>query len=214
MPSQDVHDQGVQVTRSEAYFCTPYRRRIPQSRGPKAAQRRYWAGSPRRFYLIRFATFFAICSFSSPWKKTNQKKTPVPRFILRVAVAAGARGNSPACWRAQTVRALFPVHHADARRGTKGSKPFTPNSTFTSAFGGCLRAPTLLKATQCCSCFSVVAGRGTSPDKTIPRRLRETSKIKACKFRGGRRTFVRRSDEGRLTTPILDVSRSRLRSAR
>jgi hypothetical protein len=29
------------------------------------------------------------------------------RFILRVATAAGARGNSPAIRRGQTVRALF-----------------------------------------------------------------------------------------------------------
>jgi hypothetical protein len=60
------------------------------------------------------------CSFSSTWKKTNQKKTPVPRFLLRVAAAVGARGNSPAFRRAQTVRALFPVRRVDARRGTKG----------------------------------------------------------------------------------------------
>jgi hypothetical protein len=35
------------------------------------------------------------CSFSSTWKKTNQKKTPVSRLILRVADTAGARGDSP-----------------------------------------------------------------------------------------------------------------------
>jgi hypothetical protein len=29
-------------------------------------------------------------------KKTKQKKTPVSHLILRVAVAAGARGNAPA----------------------------------------------------------------------------------------------------------------------
>jgi len=46
----------------------------------------------------------------------------VPRLILRVAVAAGARGNSPAFKRAQTVRALFSVRPVDARRGTKGNK--------------------------------------------------------------------------------------------
>jgi len=38
-----------------------------------------------------------IASFSSTWKKTKQKKTPVSRLTLRVATAAGARGNSPAC---------------------------------------------------------------------------------------------------------------------
>jgi hypothetical protein len=41
------------------------------------------------------------CSFSSTWKKTNQKKTPVSRSLyeaaLRVVAEAGARGNSPAC---------------------------------------------------------------------------------------------------------------------
>ncbi len=44
--------------------------------------------------------------FLSREKKTKQKKTPVSRYTLRVAAAAGARGNSPACRRAQTVRAL------------------------------------------------------------------------------------------------------------
>ena len=28
---------------------------------------------------------FVVCSFSSAWKKTNQKKTPVSRLFLRVA---------------------------------------------------------------------------------------------------------------------------------
>jgi len=38
-----------------------------------------------------------VSSFSATWQKTKQKNTPVFRLILRVAVAAGARGNSPAC---------------------------------------------------------------------------------------------------------------------
>jgi hypothetical protein len=61
-------------------------------------------------------------SFSATWQKTKQKNTPVSRLTLRVAVAAGARGNSPACQRAQTVPALIPAHIADARRGTMGKK--------------------------------------------------------------------------------------------
>jgi len=52
--------------------------------------------------------------------KSNQKKAALPRFILRVTAAAGARGNSPAYRRAQTVRVLFPGLLSDARRGTKG----------------------------------------------------------------------------------------------
>jgi len=40
--------------------------------------------------------FFLLLSlhFLSRDKKTKQKKTPVPRFILRVVAVAGARGNS------------------------------------------------------------------------------------------------------------------------
>jgi len=43
-------------------------------------------------------------------------------LLHRQVYAAGARGNSPALQRVQTVRALFPVRSADARRGTKGNK--------------------------------------------------------------------------------------------
>ena len=43
----------------------------------------------------------------------------------------------------------------------------------------------------------------------ISGRLRKTFKIKACKFRGVRRTSVRRNDEECRTTPSLDVLRSR-----
>ncbi|MBC2733774.1 MAG: hypothetical protein HF981_05400 [Desulfobacteraceae bacterium] len=34
-------------------------------------------------------------TFYGSIKKTNQKKTPVPRLLLRVAAAVGSRGNSP-----------------------------------------------------------------------------------------------------------------------
>jgi hypothetical protein len=61
--------------------------------------------------------------FLSRERKPNQKKTPMPRYTLRVVEAAGARGNSPASWRTQAVRALFSVRHVDARPGTKGVKP-------------------------------------------------------------------------------------------
>jgi hypothetical protein len=37
--------------------------------------------------------FFGYGSFSST-RKTNQKKTPAPRLILRLVDAAGARGNA------------------------------------------------------------------------------------------------------------------------
>jgi hypothetical protein len=39
--------------------------------------------------------FFVMCSsFSSPWQKTKQKKTPVSRFALRTADARrGAMGK-------------------------------------------------------------------------------------------------------------------------
>jgi len=50
---------------------------------------------PERFYQFG-KMFFVECSFSSAWKKTNQKKTPMSRMTLRVAASAGARGNSPA----------------------------------------------------------------------------------------------------------------------
>jgi hypothetical protein len=53
-------------------------------------------------------------------KKTNQKKAPVSRFILRVVETAGARGNSPVFRRGQTVRRLFPVRIGDAQRVTMG----------------------------------------------------------------------------------------------
>jgi hypothetical protein len=58
--------------------------------------------------------FFIFCHVT----ETKQKNTPVSRFILRVVVAAGAETH-PAFSRAQTVRALFSVRIADARRGTK-----------------------------------------------------------------------------------------------
>jgi hypothetical protein len=47
-------------------------------------------------------------SFSSTWKKTNQKKTPVSRLILRVGDPDGARRNSPAYGGLKQADALFP----------------------------------------------------------------------------------------------------------
>mgnify|MGYP007097270521 CR=1 FL=1 len=69
-----------------------------------------------------------IRSFSSTWKKTNQKKTPVSRFILRVGDAAGARGNSSRFQRDSDSPRAFSGPLADARRGTKGLKTKTPTS--------------------------------------------------------------------------------------
>jgi hypothetical protein len=55
-------------------------------------------------------------SFSSAWKKTNQKKTPVSSFLLRVVASDGTHGNS---LRSDSLCA-FPVPRADARRWTTG----------------------------------------------------------------------------------------------
>ena len=74
------------------------------------------------FYRSGASFLKIVSSFSVTLQKTKQKKTPVPRFILRVVATAGARGNSPALRRIQTVRALFPVRPVDARRGAKGNK--------------------------------------------------------------------------------------------
>jgi hypothetical protein len=51
--------------------------------------------------------FYSGRSFSSTRKKTNQKKAPVSRFILRVVDAAGARGNSPRLQRDSNRSARF-----------------------------------------------------------------------------------------------------------
>jgi len=80
---------------------------------------------PERFY--RFGERFYNWSphFLARARKQKQKKTPVSRSTLRVVAAAGAHGNSPRLrfgWGGtQTVRALYSVRPADARRGTKGS---------------------------------------------------------------------------------------------
>ena len=58
-------------------------------------------------------------------KKTEPKEGALPRLTLRVADPAGARGNSPALRRGQTVRALIPVRFADARRVAMGEKPYS-----------------------------------------------------------------------------------------
>jgi hypothetical protein len=65
----------------------------------------------------------------------NQKKTPVSRFILRVASAEGTRGNSPALRQVQTVRAFLPFRAADARRVTMGIIPITTNIVFNASSG-------------------------------------------------------------------------------
>jgi hypothetical protein len=71
---------------------------------------------PERFYRSGVLPVF-VCSFSYPCKKTNQKKTPVSRFLLRVVNADARVGTR--C--AQTGRRAFSVRTADARRGTKGT---------------------------------------------------------------------------------------------
>jgi hypothetical protein len=67
-------------------------------------------------------------------KKRNQKKPPVSRgpfgAALRVAEAAGARGNSPALRRAQTVLALVRVRRVDVRRGGREQKTITSKNFF------------------------------------------------------------------------------------
>jgi len=63
----------------------------------------------------------------------------VSRLILRVVDAAGARGNSPACGGLKQVHALFSVHLADARRGTKLYKKPEPKKRFKPSAGGCSR---------------------------------------------------------------------------
>ncbi len=88
-----------------------------------------------------------ISSFSSTWKKTKQKKTPVSRgpfgASLRVVAAVGSRGNSPRLrYRyggTQTVRAIFPDRPADARRGTKGNQKPKPSPLR----GGFLKLPAM-----------------------------------------------------------------------
>ncbi len=56
-------------------------------------------------------------------------------MILRVVDAAGARDNSTACGGLKQVRALYSVHLADARRGTKGYKKPEPKQRFKPACG-------------------------------------------------------------------------------
>jgi hypothetical protein len=71
-----------------------------------------------------FRTFYAV-------SRNEAKENAVPRSNLRVIATAGARRNSPALRRAQTVRALFPVRTADVRRGTMGNKnPMTSKTVF------------------------------------------------------------------------------------
>jgi hypothetical protein len=75
--------------------------------------------------------FYFTCSFSSTWKKTNQKKTPVSRgpygAALRVAAATGARGNSPAFAKASAdsdrSARLNPVASSMLGAGQRGLTP-------------------------------------------------------------------------------------------
>jgi hypothetical protein len=53
-----------------------------------------WWRSLRDF--IGLSDLILVVTFLSREEKSNQKKTPVSRLTLRVAAAAGARGNSPA----------------------------------------------------------------------------------------------------------------------
>jgi hypothetical protein len=53
-------------------------------------------------------------------KKSNPKKPHVSRFVLRVAVPAGARGNSLAL---KQVRALYPSAPSMLGAGQKGQNP-------------------------------------------------------------------------------------------
>jgi hypothetical protein len=85
-----------------------------------------WWGIWKGFYFLG-EVFIPIVHFLPRGRKRNQKKTPVSRFFLRVADTGGARGNSPANQRAQTVRTLYSVRIVDARRGTEGIKTGTGN---------------------------------------------------------------------------------------
>ena len=68
--------------------------------------------------------------------------------------AAGARGNSPAFRRTQTVRVLLSFRIVDAWRGTKGINPlFKP--LFRGLFGDGLRPSALrMKSKSCYRCFA------------------------------------------------------------
>jgi hypothetical protein len=82
--------------------------------------------------VLFWHSFFIFC----PVTENEAKEHAVSRLALRVAVAAGARGNSPAYLRAQTVRALISVRIADARHGTKGNKKPYIQESFLSPFKG------------------------------------------------------------------------------
>ena len=83
-----------------------------------------------------------IVTFLSREKKSNQKKTPVSRFTLRVVVAAGARGNSPACGRLKQSACFIPAAPPMLGAGQRG-KTGKPNRFKNSLPGGYLRPPAL-----------------------------------------------------------------------
>ena len=105
---------------------------IDQTPGGFSSGRFFWP----QYSVAPLSPFKSVVHFLVRTRKPNQKKAPVSRFLLRVDGVAGARGNSPASRRAQTVRALIPVHPVNARRGTKGNQK-TINSK--SAFMPSLR---------------------------------------------------------------------------
>jgi succinyl-CoA synthetase beta subunit len=63
-----------------------------------------------------------VSSFSVTLQKTKQKKTPVSRLTLRVAVAVGARGNSPAVGALKQSARLFPSATAMLGAGQREKK--------------------------------------------------------------------------------------------
>jgi hypothetical protein len=78
-------------------------------------------------------------------KENEPKENAVPRLILRVVDAAGARGNSPAGGGLKQVRVLFSDHLADARRGTKGYKKLEPERHLKLACGELSQASPIWK---------------------------------------------------------------------
>jgi hypothetical protein len=131
---------------------------------------------------------FKDCSFSSAWKKTNQKKTPVSRFFLRFVDTAGARGNSPAYGKpsagsdksARFDPAASPMLGAGQRENTKiiqhtaSRGLFAPVLREEEDYQGSIFTGDLSQAVDC------VSRQGRSPFKA-KRRFREGFEIKACK---------------------------------
>jgi hypothetical protein len=61
-----------------------------------------------------------VVTFLSREKKRNQKKTPMSRYILRVAIVVGARGNSPAVGALKQSVRLFPSATSMLGAGQRG----------------------------------------------------------------------------------------------